>query len=181
MRLIVVDLEATCWENQRDYQRMEIIEIGAVVLEGPEGQVLDEFSAFVRPTAEPVLSDFCKRLTTIRQKDVDSAPAFPEVFSRFLEWIGQQPHTWGSWGDYDKTQFRVDAERHAIDLPIEFESHLNLKKAFAKAFSIKPCGMARALSLAGVPLEGTHHRGIDDAKNIAKLTSLIWPSIKDQL
>jgi 3'-5' exoribonuclease 1 len=30
-------------------------------------------------------------------------------------------------------------------------------------------GMARALNLANIELEGTHHRGIDDAKNIAKL------------
>ena len=29
--------------------------------------------------------------------------------------------------------------------------------------------MAKALQLVDLPLEGTHHRGIDDARNIAKL------------
>jgi inhibitor of KinA sporulation pathway (predicted exonuclease) len=33
--------------------------------------------------------------------------------------------------------------------------------------------MAQALQLAGLPLEGTHHRGIDDARNIAKLLPYI--------
>jgi inhibitor of KinA sporulation pathway (predicted exonuclease) len=28
--------------------------------------------------------------------------------------------------------------------------------------------MAGALSELNIPLEGTHHRGVDDAKNIAK-------------
>ena len=34
MRYIVVDLEATCWENMRDFNRSETIEIGAVELPG---------------------------------------------------------------------------------------------------------------------------------------------------
>ncbi len=29
--------------------------------------------------------------------------------------------------------------------------------------------MARALARLGIPLEGTHHRGIDDARNIARI------------
>lgn len=33
-------------------------------------------------------------------------------------------------------------------------------------------GMDEALRMAGLPLEGTHHRGVDDAWNIAAL--LAW-------
>ncbi|MGL5075983.1 MAG: 3'-5' exonuclease, partial [Waterburya sp.] len=33
----------------------------------------------------------------------------------------------------------------------------------------KKYGMAGALKLAGIELIGTHHRGIDDARNIAQL------------
>ena len=33
--------------------------------------------------------------------------------------------------------------------------------------------MAQALKLVGIELQGTHHRGIDDAKNIAKLLPYI--------
>jgi len=33
--------------------------------------------------------------------------------------------------------------------------------------------MAEALQLAEIKLEGTHHRGIDDARNIAKLLPYI--------
>lgn len=29
--------------------------------------------------------------------------------------------------------------------------------------------MSEALQILNIPLEGTHHRGVDDAKNIAKI------------
>lgn len=33
--------------------------------------------------------------------------------------------------------------------------------------------MAGALALLNIPLEGTHHRGVDDAKNIAKILNKV--------
>ena len=33
----------------------------------------------------------------------------------------------------------------------------------------RPLGMKGALAMEDIPLEGTHHRGIDDARNIAKI------------
>ncbi|MHC5538348.1 exonuclease domain-containing protein [Singulisphaera rosea] len=91
MRYIVVDLEATCWENVRDYDRMETIEIGAVELVAADTPSCREFSRFIRPVAEPRLSDFCQRLTTIRQRDVDRADPFSVVFPDFVNWIGEDP------------------------------------------------------------------------------------------
>ncbi len=48
--------------------------------------------------------------------------------------------------------------------------HLNLKKQFsAQLGEATRYGMAGALRRVGLPLVGTHHRGIDDARNIARL------------
>jgi inhibitor of KinA sporulation pathway (predicted exonuclease) len=65
-----------------------------------------------------------------------------------------------------------------MTLPSTFESHINLKKQFASVFRTKVCGMERALAHAGLLLDGTHHRGIDDARNIAKLANLVLPSLE---
>src|SRR5579863_6643984 len=108
MRYVIVDLEATCWKDSRNTDRMEIIEIGAVYLESACGPVRDEFERFVRPLAEPELSDFCKELTSIRQSDVNGAETFWSVFHDFLNWIGSEPFVLCSWGAYDLNQFRVD-------------------------------------------------------------------------
>ena len=175
MNYVIVDLEATCWEKGTRPQRMEIIEIGAVLLKSAAGSAVDEFSAFVRPVAERQLSEFCIQLTTIRQQDVDQADPFSVVFWDFLDWIGQEPFYLCSWGAYDLGQFRVDCDRHNIPFPDSFENHINLKKLFAQQHNTKPMGMAQALVHAGISLEGTHHRGIDDARNIAKLAQIILP------
>lgn len=178
MRYIVVDLEATCWENVRDFDRMETIEIGAVELLAADEPPSREFSRFIRPVAERELSDFCRRLTTIRQRDVDQADGFWSVFPEFLQWIGDESFILCSWGGYDLTQFRIDCVRHGLTFPASFERHVNLKKEFARLMSVKLCGMERALARAGLPLEGTHHRGIDDARNIARLAVLILPVLE---
>jgi 3'-5' exoribonuclease 1 len=177
MRYIVVDVEATCWENIRDFGRMEIIEIGAVELPKADSAPTRDFSRFIRPVAEPQLSEFCCRLTTIRQRDVDQADIFSAVFLEFLEWISHEPFVLCSWGGYDLSQFRIDCDRHGMKLPQSFERHINLKKEFARLQGVKVCGMARALAHAGLPLHSTHHRGIDDARNIARLAALVLPAL----
>jgi DNA polymerase III epsilon subunit-like protein len=85
---IVVDLEATCWEKGTRPDRMETIEIGAVRVGGTKWLPGKEFSRFVRPTADPVLSEFCRSLTGIKQADVNDAEPFPSVFHDFLVWCG---------------------------------------------------------------------------------------------
>ncbi len=169
MNYVIVDLEATCWEKGSSPKRMEIIEIGAVKMDGSTFEKLSEFSSFVKPVQEPILSDFCTELTSITQKDVDSVPVFPEVFKDFLKWIGYEPYYLCSWGEYDLKQFKIDCERNSILLPNGFKNHLNIKKKFCELHGIRSCGMKRALQILEIPMEGTHHRGIDDARNIAKI------------
>src|SRR5690606_9423331 len=75
-------------------------------------------------------------------------------------------------------QFRIDCRRHGLEFPASFERHVNLKKEFARLMRVKLCGMKRALVHAGLPLAGTHHRGIDDARNIARLAALVLPVLE---
>jgi inhibitor of KinA sporulation pathway (predicted exonuclease) len=180
MHFIIVDLEATCWEDGTTPGRQEIIEIGAVRTRAPDFQPEDTFERFVRPTREPVLSDFCIGLTGIRPEDVTGAAPFPQVFPEFLEWIGAEPFRLASWGAYDLKQFVVELERHKLPLPAGFSRHLNLKASFAALKGVRPCGMARALAICGLPLEGRHHRALDDARNITRLAALILPVLGDE-
>ncbi|MDB5322362.1 MAG: Exonuclease RNase and polymerase, partial [Phycisphaerales bacterium] len=175
-----VDLEATCWDDSRDRARMEIIEIGAVEMPSANDEPTREFSRFVRPIVDPTLSDFCRELTSIRQQDVDRAEEFVSVFADFVDWIaGEAPFILCSWGRYDLNQFRTDCARHHLVLPSAFERHVNLKKHFASLLGLrKELGMERALAKAGLPLIGTHHRGIDDARNIARLAALVLPQLE---
>lgn len=171
--LIVCDLEATCWHNGEHRHEMEIIEIGAVRIH--EGTITDQISSFVRPVVHPHLSDFCKELTTITQDQVDQAPFFPTVFAQFLAWIGQAPYIFCFWGRYDLNQLQQDVARHTLPWPTLLERHLNIKRCFALYRHVQTCGIERAMQLMKLPMLGTHHRGIDDSRNIARLTLLMLP------
>lgn len=169
MNYVIVDLEATCWEGH-DKSRNETIEIGAVLI-NEQGQFLSEFEAFVKPLKFPILSDFCKELTSITQMDVDNAPYFSEVLDAFKSWFGHGKNDYVicSWGFYDRKQFESDCELHGLDSSW-LKPHISLKHQHAKLTGQRRAlGMKRALDAEGLKLEGTHHRGIDDARNIAKI------------
>ena len=173
-RLIILDLECTCWERNPPTQH-ETIEIGAVVWEHPGG-ILDSFDSFVRPKLGPELSPFCTELTSIRQADVENARPFESVLSDFKAWCDKYwRYTLASWGDFDRKQLIQDCKLHGIKYP--FKRHLNLKTVFAVTMHCRPQGMAAALSRVGMSLDGTHHRAIDDVRNTARIID--WMVRKD--
>ncbi|MCP4520463.1 MAG: exonuclease domain-containing protein [Cytophagales bacterium] len=168
MNYIIVDLEATCWNPKGNHQN-EIIEIGAVMVDEDQ-DIISEFELFVKPTLNPILSDFCTELTSITQKDVDNAPLFPEAIQRFRTWIGTEEYLLCSWGHYDKIQFKNDCKLHRLGAGW-LDEHISLKHQYAELANLRRggIGMKKALEREGFSLEGTHHRGIDDARNITKI------------
>jgi 3'-5' exoribonuclease 1 len=168
---LVIDLEATCDDGGLVPKReMEIIEIGAVLVDHTTFEPIAEFQSFVRPVRHPTLTPFCRTLTSITQAEVDAAPKFPVVLAALREFVESHGRPlFCSWGNYDRGQFGLDAAYHRVQLPFGTD-HLNIKQAFSDALGTsKRFGMAGALRKLGLPLEGTHHRGIDDARNIARI------------
>ncbi len=167
---LVIDLEATC-DNQGTVPReqMEIIEIGAVLVDGQTLCAKAEFQTFIKPVRHPKLTVFCTELTSITQAMVEHAPDFPEAIAALRRFIANGDPLFCSWGNYDRNQFAQDARFHKVPLPLS-RDHLNIKQAFSDGVGTrKRFGMAGALRKVGLPLAGTHHRGIDDARNIALL------------
>jgi inhibitor of KinA sporulation pathway (predicted exonuclease) len=171
---LVIDLEATCDENHRIVrERTEIIEIGAVLVAESTLRIEDELQTFVKPVVHPQLTPFCTKLTSIRQEQVDAAPKFPEALDKLRAFVGKKSVLFCSWGDYDKNQFARDAGRYRVSLPFG-KDHMNLKRAFSERLGeSRPYGLGQALTRAGLRFQGTAHRGIDDARNIARLLPMI--------
>lgn len=177
MQYVVTDLEASCWEAAWVRHRMETIEIGAVRLD-ESLSLVDEFDAFVRPVVVPRLSSFCRKLTSISQEQVDAADTFPKVFARFVTWLGPGPRRLVTWGAFDLGQLRLDCQRHDMVFPEHLAAgHLNLKTAFGKLKGMKRVGMVDALNVLGLSHVGQPHRGIDDARNIARIAQATLPQL----
>lgn len=179
MNYIIVDLEATCLENKTPEFISEIIEIGAVKV-NEVGEIIDTFECFVKPTINPILSDFCKTLTSITQKNVDTGLERKTALNNFIDFCGKDC-TLLSWGGYDKNQLNKELRKCKLPTYIT-DNHVNLKEKFANILSLpKQCGMAKALNIAKIKLTGTHHRGIDDAKNITKIFQKYLDDFKNEI
>jgi 3'-5' exoribonuclease 1 len=164
---LVVDLEATCDDlGSIPRHESEIIEIGAVLVDGRSLAPIAEQMLFVRPVLHPI-TPFCTQLTTITPAMVEHALPFREAAARLAAFGAGA--LFCSWGNYDRNQLAADAARHGIAPPLG-PDHWNIKTAFAKATGLRRgLGTYAAFDRVGLRPEGTHHRGIDDARNIARL------------
>lgn len=177
--LYCVDLEATCDEVEKSEpprsltvvpDQMEMIEIGLVVIDLESLEIVDEFQRFARPQINPILTDFCKKLTSIQQADVDSAGTYAEVGQELGAFITRYPNAaWASWGDYDARQLVRDAGFAGCPSLLEGLPHFNTRKWHAGLYDDRPKSLKQTVESLGLAWLGTYHRGIDDAKNIAAI------------
>ena len=180
--LIIFDLEATCWEEGYKLGRddSEIIEIGAVKVNRETGDVIDTFQSFIRPHFHPMLSDYCMNLTSIKQEDVYNAELLEVILPQFNDWIGDYNDYIMSWGHYDKNIIMKECKLKNFDMGTLRSKlnnkHLNMKNQFSHVYNIKHCGVSKALKFLNLKFDGTQHRGIDDAKNMA----IIYKTVKDK-
>lgn len=177
----VVDVEATCWEKQPPPGAVsEIIEIGLTVVDLTAGERIGRHRILVRPARSRV-SAFCTELTGLTQAEVDTGVDFTTACRLLARDHAAGTRPWASWGDYDRKQFTVQCEATRTPYPFG-RRHTNAKAVFTEAHNLRRRpGMAQALAHAGLPLEGRHHRGEDDAWNIAALVLDLagrgaWPS-----
>ena len=172
-KIIIIDLEATCWQGTKpEDQENEIIEIGICILDIRTGEITGNRGILIKPEQSTV-STFCTELTTITQEMLDrEGITFQEACDILANEYQAEQFTWASYGAYDINMMQSQCKRRGVAYPLS-EDHINVKKLFTEKRGLKkPTGMNGALHILEIPLEGTHHRGIDDAKNIAKI--LYW-------
>ena len=172
---LVADWESSCGDNGwNKSNRMEIIEFAAIFVD-KNFKVIKEFDEFIQPIEHPILTDYCKNLTTIKQSDVDNALTFDKVLNKFRGCMNEisgdkNDFLFCSWGRYDQKQLTSDCELHNAMYPFN-DMHCDLKGVITKKLGLgKKCrGMENVLKHMGLTLDGIHHRGIDDVRNILKI------------
>lgn len=170
-KILVIDLEATCWENEvpPKGQQSEIIEIGICELDADTGAITKNKGILIQPKYSKI-SAFCTQLTTITPELIDKeGMPFEAAIEILRTEYEASRYTWASYGAYDLKMLREQCLLRREQYPMS-KHHINVKNFFArtKGLSRNP-GMARALDMLGWKLEGTHHRGMDDARNTAKI------------
>ena len=172
-KILVIDLEATCWEGEPPPgQHSEIIEIGLCVLDVSTGERSEPRAILVKPQRS-TLSNFCVKLTTLTPDMLAGGIDFTEACSLLMNDYHSQNRTWASYGDYDRLQFMAQCEAWGVPYPFG-RSHINVKNLLALQFGLKrEVNLQEGTDLLGLPFEGTIHRGVDDAWNIAAVLARV--------
>ncbi|MFD8493009.1 hypothetical protein [Amycolatopsis sp. NPDC059657] len=86
--------------------------------------------------------------------EVDGGVDFAEACKILAAEHQAGPRPWASWGDYDRHQFTRQCQAAGVAYPFGAK-HINAKAVFTTARGLKKRpGMAQALKLADLPLEG---------------------------
>lgn len=181
-RILVIDLECTCWDgpdNQVYAGKGEIIEIGLVEMRKridsrgeTDWDVSGGVSIVVKP-AETAVSPFCTQLTGWTQEQVDQGTSFGAACYLLRNNYCSEDAVFASFGDFDRLQFERECKRKGVKYPFG-PTHLNVKNLAVLQYKggiwlDREVGMPRAVSMYGLQQTGRHHNGKDDAENIARL------------
>ncbi|KAE8454250.1 hypothetical protein EG329_005175 [Mollisiaceae sp. DMI_Dod_QoI] len=168
--LCIVDFEASMNEPNGTH---EMTELPLVLLSTatPTLDVIDEFHTFVRPQR----NTNWRNHQGIPQRVFNESPTFPEAWQKLLTFLDRYGATESNTlaitcGDWDfRAMLPAEQSFHSIDrLPL-FENWCNIKHAFKLFTGKRANSMVRMLNVIGQELIGTHHSGIDDARNIANI------------
>ena len=168
-KIVVIDIESTCWEKDIPVgQTNEIIEVGICTVDIYSGNREHKESILIKPEYSTV-SKFCTQLTTLTQEQVDKGTSFKKMCFYLENTYLTRSRVWASYGDYDRKQFSKQCSFNSTLYPFG-STHINIKNLFAIFHTLpKEVGMSKALRILNLPLEGTHHRAMDDAWNISAI------------
>jgi len=178
-KVLVIDIEATCWEGYPPKGEVsEIIEIGVVPVDLKSMEIGVGESIYVRPNRSSI-SSFCTDLTgitpkIIREKGIEYADAITKLTTEY----DSRNCPMFSWGNYDREMFWRGADMYSCDFPFHL-SHFDIKYFFSMwQGTVKMYGLGKALKRLGIEFEGTPHCGRDDAYNTAKILVEMLKSFK---
>ena len=135
------------------------------------------YHKYVKPTVIPKLTDFCTELTGITQATVENGVSIYEALSGLKWWMIEngfdiKNSVFMTCGDWDlKVCLPAEAAFKTFQIEPTLKRWVNVKTYFQSVTGKKPKGMSEMLKECGMEIQGRHHSGIDDAKNIARIVS----------
>ncbi|KAJ1285971.1 hypothetical protein BS78_03G318100 [Paspalum vaginatum] len=167
--------------------KVEILEFPIIMIDAQSMEFVDSFHRFVRPTTmseqrttEYIAGKYGK--LGLDRVWHDTAIPFKEVLQQLEEWIGnhnlwKKEHagslnsaafvTCGNWDL--KTKVPDQCKVSKIKLPTYFMEWINLKDIYLNFYRRRATGMMTMMRELQMPIIGSHHLGIDDSKNIARV------------
>ncbi len=175
MNYIVLDLE---WNQSNtgkepEVRRLpfEVIEIGAIQL-NDNCVMLREFNRLIKPRVYHEMHYITSRLIHMQMEELERGRPFPEVMGAFLEWCGEEPYIFCTWGTLDLTELQRNMKFYNMtplsDKPIPY---LDVQKLFSIAYEDRKTrrNLEYAVDFLKLEKDIPFHRAFSDAYYTAKV------------
>ena len=174
---LVLDFEGVINKDPGCPDVMEIIEFPVLKMNARTLETEGIFHTYVQPVIHPKLNSIATEITGITQEMVDGQPILQEVFTMLDSWMQKEGllekgvnFCFVTCGDWDlKLGLTINCDYLKISYPDYLKKWVNIKTYFQSTIGKKGYSMKTMLRDLGLSLDGHHHSGIDDSKNIAKI------------
>jgi 3'-5' exoribonuclease 1 len=190
--IIFFDCEFTCWKNSSRTQWRdtghppEVIQIGLSMDLQKNRRLSNKYSAYVKPTINPILSRYCRNLLKINQKTIDNAKKLSavcqEISSLLKENANGRPVATCSWGYEDRLYLANDCSRIGCQDPFSGLPHLDLMRASAyligcrKSLSIERKEIKKEI---GMKLQKKSHDALADALDLRDMHHVLMKMLSN--
>jgi DNA polymerase III epsilon subunit-like protein len=143
----------------------EIIQIGALKL-NENLETISSFNALIKPTVHTIIHPYIEELTSITTNEVNLCETFPEIYKKFLDFIGSNNIVLGVWGSDDIKQFIKNIRFHNLSDSNLPKKYIDIQKYTSKYCSYpKGCkiGLKKAVELFNIVSNSEFHNALNDA------------------
>ena len=171
-QIIVWDVEMTAWEGSHDRdwngegEYKEIIQIGAIKVDTETLTEIESFNLLVRPTVNPILSNYIQKFTGITQNDIDTQGVSPQgAVSQLFSWAGDVPFY--SWGRLDREALEATIQLNDLDFHVPANRFRSIRCVFKDSGIPADRYMNSTIIQAfGMEQKRQGHNGLNDARTI---------------
>lgn len=155
---------------------VEIIQFGALKLD-MEFHTVATFHRLVKPTFYSAVSPFVTGLTGITSELLQTGEPFPEVFSSFLEFIGNKDSIFCVWGMGDIRELFRNVSYHNLDNSLLPRSYINIQPYVSERLKLpkkKLLNLQYSAVALGIPLSQSFHDALSDAYYTSEIFMKIY-------
>lgn len=167
MNYIIFDLEWNQSPRGKDGENprlpFEIINIGAIKAD-EQGNIIDEFSAVIRPKIYRELNHITKDLTGFTMGELNKGKKFTSACDDFIRWCGED-YVFCSWGSLDLFELQRNMAFYKYPLPKAPVYFYDLQKIYSIIYDNgKNCiSLENAVDAMNIPVTTSFHKALDDA------------------
>lgn len=170
---VFIDFEFTMPEGKMKMDGFypEIIEVGAVVV--LNGEIISQYSEFVKPNRFPILSKRCKNFLGIDQSKVDNGISFDLLIDTLYAFETNHTSKVITWGNMDMKVLRQNCQANGLNFPFK-GPQIDLSMEYKRFFGDQnQTGLWKAVKEYGSDGVGKHHRALDDALTTFNIYKLV--------